>query len=297
MKKWGKPEDAVAQIVEKGQIPGLLHKEILLEGGESALVRKNASIMEELGPGKHTLKGDFTDLVLVDTTAKTLRKTVDSLLTSDDNNVGCELEIKLAVYLPEKLARSLLVARNVLSLDNLYSEFYNELVSKVLSPIVRQTSITDLYGNKDVVDQAAIAFETELRKTLEMWGIELVSLSIIWKFPENYKQYLKQSSATGLASKEKDVEHKEKVKQALREKELDKIKGKGQPTKEEVKSKIEKEAIESDVNLNIRKKESAEDSEEALDALKLKEIMDNQKIAKKARKKKLLEELEEGKGD
>ena len=100
MKKWGKPENIIAQIVLKDQIPGLLHKEISLENKELALVRKNALIAEELGPGTHQIK-DFTDLVLVDVATKTIRKTVQNLLTMDDNTVSCELEIRFDIYLAE----------------------------------------------------------------------------------------------------------------------------------------------------------------------------------------------------
>jgi len=283
MKKWGKPENIIAQIVLKDQIPGLLHKEISLENKELALVRKNALIAEELGPGTHQIK-DFTDLVLVDVATKTIRKTVQNLLTMDDNTVSCELEIRFDIYLAEKLARNLMVDRIILSTDDLYSELYNELISKVLSPTIRQKNIKDLYGNRKVVDEIQISFETELKKLLEMWGIELITLSIIWKFPDDYKQYLKKSAASRLSDQEKETEHKEKVKEVLMEKELEKLKPKSE-SKEEVKSRLEKSSLESEVGLNLRKKESVEDDREALDALKLKEIMDKQKIEKKALKK------------
>ena len=287
MKKWGKPEDVIAQKVAKDQIPGMFHKELVLENDEVALVRRNNSIIEELVAGKHTVKSDFTDIVLVDTQTKTLRKVVEDLLTADDNKVNCEMEIRFDVYLPEKLVRNLLASNNMLTIDDFYSELYNELIAKVLSPIIREVSIQDLYGNKKVINDIEIAFEAELKKVLEMWGIELITFSLVWKFSEDYQQYLKSRGLSRLASKEKDVEHEEKVKGVVREREIGKIKGKGEQTREEVKSKLEKEALESNVKLSLRKKESAQDTEEALDALKLKEIMDKQKISKKSKKKEL----------
>lgn len=286
MKKWGKPEYVISQVITKDEIPGFLHKEISLDNEELALVRRNGAISEELGPGKHAIK-DFTDVVLVDTATRTLKKTVESLLTSDDNTVSSDIEIRFDIYLAEKLARNLMAERRVLTTDDLYSELYNQLISRVLSPVVRETKISDLYGNRKVVDEIQISFETELKKLLEMWGIELITLSIIWNFPEDYKQHLKKASTVRLNEKEKETEHKEKIKQVIREKEIEKIKAKTEPTKEEVKSKLEKESLENEVKLDIRKKESAEDSEEALEALKLKEIMDKQKIERKSIKKDL----------
>jgi len=287
MKKWGKPEGVIAQKIEKDQLPGMFHKEIFLENDEVALVRRQGAIVEEVTSGKHQIKGDFTDLILVDTQTKTLRQLVENLLTADDNNVSCDLEIRFDVYLPEKLARNLLAAKNILTIDELYSELYNELIAKVLSPIIRGTNISDLYGNKEVIDNITIAFETELKKTLETWGIELVNLSLMWKFPENYQQYIQSRGLSRLASRDKEIEHGEELKEVVREKEIGKIKGKGEPTEEEVKSKLKKETLESEVKLNLRKKETAQDSQEALDALKLKEIMDKQKTSRKAKRKEL----------
>ena len=250
MKKWGKPENIIAQVVLKDQMPGLLHKEIFLENEELALVRKNGAISEELGPGKRQIK-DFTDIVLVDTGQKTIEKTVENLLTSDDNTVSCDLEIRFDIYLPEKIARSLVSGRSALAIDDLYSEIYNELISRVLSPAVRQTKISDLYGNRKVTDEIQISFETELKKLLEIWGIELITLSIIWKFPDDYKQYLKKSAAAKLDDQQKPTRHKEKVTGVLKEKELEKLKSKSES----------KESLESQIKLDMKKKESIEDAE------------------------------------
>ncbi len=292
MQKWGKPEDVVAQRIYKDKIPGLLNKEVFLESNETGLVMHGESIVEEVGPGKHTLK-DFTSIILVDISPKTLRKTVESLLTSDDSTVSCELEVRFDIYLAEKLSRGLLSTRSILTIDDVYSEIYSQLISRVLSPVIREVKISDLYGNRKIVDDVQISFETELKKLLELWGIELVALSIVWKFPEDYKQYLKKSGMARLEDREKEVEHKEKIREAVREKELQKIRPKGE-SKEETKSKLEKEAIKTEVKLNLRKKETVAETEETSDALELKEILDKQKIAKKAKKKSLgLEETSE----
>lgn len=292
MKKWGKPEEVIAQRISRDQIPGLLHKEIFLENDEVALVIKNAAIAEELASGRHALK-DFSEIILVDTGPKAIRKTVENLLTADDNSVSCDIELKFDVYLPEKLARALLKLNPILTLDDLYSEIYNELAAKVLLPSVKEMNISDLAGNRKLLDDIQISFETDLKKTLETWGIELTNLSIIWEFPEDYKQYVKSRGTSKLAAKVKDEEQGEKTRYAINERELSKIKGKGEPTREEVKSKLQKQSIEEEVKLNIRKKESVEDAEEVLDALKLKEIMDKEKIAKESKKKQLNIEDEE----
>ena len=52
---WGKPEEVVAQRFLKNQIPGTFKKELTVNDGELCLVEKEGKLINEFGPGKHTL--------------------------------------------------------------------------------------------------------------------------------------------------------------------------------------------------------------------------------------------------
>lgn len=156
MKKWGKPEDVVAQRIPAGQMPGVLHKDIFLEENEVALVVRNGSIAEELGSGKHSIK-DFSEIILIDTAEKTARKPVAET---------CEIELSFAVYLPEKLARALLADKNLLTIDGIYSELFEGVISKSLG-----------HPEKNP-EQAESGLQNEIKQALENWGIELMNFSI-----------------------------------------------------------------------------------------------------------------------
>ena len=71
---WGKPVEVVAQRFLKSQLPGMLKKELTVNDGELCLVEKDGKVLNEFGPGKHTISslfgGDFKDIVLLDVSAK-----------------------------------------------------------------------------------------------------------------------------------------------------------------------------------------------------------------------------------
>ncbi|HLD57240.1 MAG TPA: SPFH domain-containing protein [archaeon] len=279
-RKWGKPDNVIAERFWKDQIPGFFKKELILEGFEVGVAKKYNTIVDVFKAGRHNIKEDFTEVILIDTKPKVLKKVVEGLLTADDNEVSCDLEIRFSVFNPENLVANLLSSRPVLTLDNIFDELNSSLIARVLEPTVKETNIEDLQGNREVIDEIQVSFEVELKKLLEMWGIELLNLSLLWVLPDNYKQYLKSSSMRGLVSKTKEKEYEEDLKGAARERSISKIKGRkpdSEPTTEETKSKLEKESLEKETQLQIRKMESAQDAEEALDALKLKQIMKKQK--------------------
>lgn len=172
MKKWGKPAEVVAQRIPASQIPGLLHKDISLEQNEVALVIRNGSVADELGAGKHSIK-DFSEIILIDTAEKTIRKTTENLPAAGDREIPFELELVFDVYLPEKLARSLLIDKTLLTLDEIYSELYEQAISKILGSSLKNES-----QNIEAV------LKEEIKKTLQEWGIELLNFSIELEFPE-----------------------------------------------------------------------------------------------------------------
>ena len=277
-RKWGKPDNVIAERFGKDQIPGFFKKELILENFEVGVAKKYNTIVDVFKAGRHNVKEDFTEVALVDTKPKVLNKLIEGLLTADDNEVSCNLEIRFSVFNPENLITNLLSNKTLLTLDDLFGELNISLISRVLEPAVRETDIADLHGNREVIDEMQVTFEVELKKLLEMWGIQLLNLSLLWEFPENYKQYVKSSGMRGLVSKTKEKEYEEDLKGSVRERTISKIKGnQANTTTEEVKSRLEKESLEQETQLQLRKMESTQDAEEALDALKLKQIMKKQK--------------------
>ena len=284
MQKWGKPDNVVAQKLSKDQIPGVFKKEIFLGNDEVAVVGKNGKIIEELSAGKHAVKGDFTDVILVDTKTKMLKKLVQGLITEDDQEVACEIEMRFGIYYVEKFVRNLFSGKVTLTLDDVFSELEDELITKVLEPVIKETSIDDLYGNRELIDRIQIGFEVELKKLLEIWGVELISFNLIWKLPEDYKQYLKSRSSNAVASKEKKKQREVDLEQAVEEKEIEAVKKRGKTT-EEVKSDLEKEYMHKELLQQLEKEESAEDLEEALAGMQLKDVMKKEKIKRKKQAK------------
>ena len=276
---WGKPEEVVAQRFLKKQLPGMFTKQLIVKEGETCLVEKDARVLKEFTEGTHTVSGlfggDLQDIILVDITTKALQKKIKNLLTKDDDEVNCDLDLKLVVYSPEKFARNLMINKNLVTLEDLYLSLYDSLFTRVLAPIIRKEKVGDLYGNTQVIDKVAAAFEVELKKTLETWGVELADLNILWEFSEDYLRSLETKKSIKRESEERDVEHEEELKEASRKEELESFQ-KGSDL-EKAKADIEIERVKREVDIELSRKESAEDEEEALEGLDLMDIKRKQK--------------------
>lgn len=277
---WGKPYEVIAQRFLKNELPGMFKKELIVKEGEVCLVEKDVRIKNKFDEGKHTISSlfggwDYQDIVLVDVSTKKLKRKITNLLTKDDDKVSCNLDIIFRIYSPEKFTKNLMVGKNLLTLEDIYIEMYDALFSKVLSPEVRKENIDDLYGNREVVDRIYAAFEVELKTLLETWGVELVDMNIIWEFPEDYEQQREEKKMINRESDVKETEHKVALKEEEWKKEEEHMKG--ETKLEETKSELKSERAKREFEIEMSKKESAEDIEEALEGLELKNIMDKQK--------------------
>lgn len=282
---WGKPEEVVAQRFLKKQLPGMFKKEISVGDGEICLVEKDSKITNEFGSGKHTLTsmfgGDLRDIVLIDISNKIFSKKITSLLTKGGEKVGCQLDIELTIFNPEKFVRNYMKSRSLITLEDLFIDLQSQISTKVLQPEVASKNIDELYGNRGLTDNIASAFEFEMKRVLETWGIELTGLTVLWEFPPEYEEELKEKSAIKRGGRIRDVQHEEELKEAEREKDLKDIEE--EDDFEKAKTDLEKDRLKRELDLELSKKESAEDTDEALDALELKNILDKQKLVNKKR--------------
>ena len=172
-------------------------------------------------------------------------------------------------------------SRNLITLADIFIDLQNQISTKVLQPEVASKNIDELYGNRELTDTIASAFEFEMKKVLELWGIELSGLTVSWEFPEEYEEELREKSAVKRGGRLRDVQHEEELKEAERQKDLKSIEV--EDDLEKIKSQLDAERIKRELDLELSKKESAEDTDEALDALELKDIMDKQKTVNKKR--------------
>lgn len=290
-KLWEHAESVIAQKFFKNQVGGLFRKQILLKPDEVGLVERDGRITGKFGPGRHTVSNIFnrelTEIILVDQGIKSLRRDLADLWTKDDRRINSTVELRFRVNNPDKLFANLMRDRNVLGFEDLYNKISVEFLARVITPEVKKRVIDELYGNREILERLRESIEVELKKTLGLWGIELVSFSLVWEFPPEYEKYLESRGVRKQIAEEKEAEYGEALKAAEHEREIEKLKAGAGLSREAMKAGLERERLEREFELEMGKKETQEDMKEALEALKLKDIKDREKILRRARKKKL----------
>lgn len=290
-KVWEHAESVVAQKFFKNQVGGLFRKQILLKPDEVGLIERDGRVGGKIGPGRHTVSNIFnrelTEIILVDQGIKSMRRDLEELWTRDDRRINSTVEIRFRVISPDKLFSNLMRDRSVLGFEDLYGKISVEFLARVITPEVKKRRIDELYGNREILEKLRESIEVDLKKTLGLWGMELVSFALIWSFPPEYEKYLESRGVRKQMAEEREAEHEEALKAAEHGRELENIKAGAGLSREAVKAGLERERLKREFELEMGKKETQEDMREALEALRLKDIKGRQKLLKKAKRRKL----------
>jgi hypothetical protein len=269
-KEWERSLAVIAQRIGKGQIPGFFRKQIVLKENEQGFLESNGEIHEEFSQGMHTVNFEkgVKDLILVDKSEKKLTRIVEDLWTRDDKKINSKVEIVFKVYAPDKLFKNLLGVRSSLLLDDIWSQLCLDKVSKILTPAVKQKDLEQLCGGGKTAEKIEKDLQENLEDLLKQAGIELRSVSVFFSIPEEYEEFLKKRGVN---------------KETLRSLEMQKEMEFGEEetfTREEKLDELEKLRVEKEVKMQLEKEETQRDFEDALEALKLKDLKNKQKLLK-----------------
>lgn len=295
MKAWDRSEAVIAQKLFKRQLDGFFRKKILIQDGELGIVERRGEVVGRLGPGEHAVSSVFdksmTEIVMIDNSVKEMRRELKELVTRDDRKVAADVELKLRVSDPEKLASSLVGRRSILLTDDLWSRMRDDFVLRVMEPEVKKLREHDLYGNRALLDKLRRTAQEQMRGVLSELGMDVVSLYVEWKHPEEYEGKLAERA-------EAEGRHEKELDEAEKERELERVKPLPE-TREKVKAELERERLRRGFELEMEKKETQEDMEEAMEALELKDIKDKERLLLEASRRglKLPRMPEENVGD
>ncbi len=296
-KKWERSEATVAQRMSISQIGGLFSKKIHLSDGEAAILEKEGSAVHSFEKGEHKVSGMFSgtgrSVVFIDKSPKSIRRDVGGLWTNDDKKINADIEMKFIISEPEKIRKLLLGRRDVLSIEDIWTELRKEIVSSSLTPIVKKKKIDDLQDDRTVEKEIRVSVEVEARKKFEVFGLELLSFSVVFILPEDYEEYLKRRGDMKEETEKEHIAEEEDTRKAVHEREVEEIKGTAE-TREQVLDEMERERIKRETEMGIEEEETQQDMKDATEALKLKEIKDKQKILRDGERKNLgLESLKD----
>jgi hypothetical protein len=260
-KVWEREENVLAERFKKNELPGIFRKQVLIKDNEDLVVEKDGEIYDVYDSGKRTITGlldkDFTDAIFVDIGEKTLKDIIKNIQTKD-GKIDSEFEMKFKVIDLEKFLTNLVKSKRRLFMNDLRNGIEMELISSVLEPEMKQKSLSEIYGNKEFLRDIENRIKLKLKDMFKGWGLELISFSIEWKFPEDFLKKAEKKPS--------------EVKPEFTKPEMKPEETKGKISKEEELAKLEKGRIEKEVKLQLEKEETQRDMEDALEALKLKRI-------------------------
>ena len=138
-----------------------------------------------------------------------------------------------------------------------------------------------------------MAAEVEMRKKFEVFGLDLLSFSVQFMLPDEYEQYLKRRSGLKEDDEVEEYREKEETRKAVHEMKNAEMEGKVE-TREKAMDDMQQERIKREAKMEIEEEETQQDMKDAMEALRLKEIKDKQKMITDAERKDLgLEGLKE----
>jgi len=296
-KKWERSGAIVAQRMSISQIGGFVSKKIQLSDGEAAILEKEGSFVRMFENGKHKVSGMFSgpemNVVFIDKSPKSIHRGVQELWTKDDKKINADIEMKFSVSEPEKVRKLLMGRRDVLVIEDIWMELRKEIVSSSLTPIVKKKGIDDLQDERMVEKEIRVAVEVEAKKKFEVFGLELISFSVEFILPEDYQEYLKRRGDLKEDAEKAHFAEEEDTRKAVHERNVEEIKGAAE-TREQALDEMERERIKREAEMQIEGEETQQDMKDAMEALKLKEIKDKQKIIRDSERKNMgLESLKD----
>jgi len=295
---WERGEDVIAERFKREEIPGTFKKKFHAKGDEGLVIEKHGEIYKELGSGEFAVSSlldkDFTDLLVMDKSEKSLDRTLKRVWLKDEKRMDVHFEIKFKVFHADRFSRNLIKNRKRLFMEDVWADILSDLIYKKSLPEIKTHKITEFLKD-DFCKKTKGEIENDMKKLFKDWGLILTYFSVDFIIPEEEKgmKMGKWSKGEGAASsKEVKGPPVERPAEELAKEIESRI---GEKSREEVADEMEKERLEEEVRMELEKEQEQKDTEAALEALKLKEIKDKQEILKKSEEKELgtAEEKEE----
>lgn len=193
--KWKKQIDDIAHVISKKDVGGIFSKSVVLSPNEKAAIIRNGIVEEIIDSGKLRVGGLLkpgnigkdVDVALMDTSPKDLDWEHAELWTADNQKVGCGGILRFKMQDPKRFFQMLFAyttpdkkGGRVLSVQDIYDRLESETISRVLEPEIKQVTMDNIYGNRDLQLKLENELEMQLKTTLSMWGLELLRYTAQW---------------------------------------------------------------------------------------------------------------------
>jgi hypothetical protein len=218
---------------------------------------------------------------MVDKSEKSLESELKNVCLSDGRSIGIKLALKFRVFNSDHFTKRLMGERDKLFLNDVRDETVSGVICRKILPKLQKRPATD-FASEEFVEKAKSSIEAEIKKRFKEWGLLLTSLTASFSAAA-------VESENDECTCEKESEEPDGAVQAGKNE-----KRGGMTTIEEELSDLENERAEREVVMELEKKQTQKDMDDALEAMELKEIQEKKKQLKeggvKAEEKRKLED-------
>ncbi|MBE0521811.1 MAG: hypothetical protein IBX39_06025 [Candidatus Methanoperedenaceae archaeon] len=199
--KWARQSQSIARSISKNEMSGLLSKNVVVQPNEVAVIVKDGKIEDVIESGKVKVGGLFSpgnyskdvEVVMMDTSPKDSNWQVGELWTNDKHEVSAKGLLRYRVSDTKKFFSMVYAyssfdnkGERYLSLEDINNRLKSEVLTRVLQPEAGGAGVDELYGNREFQLRIENELERQLKQTLDMWGIELLTFTSEWYLGDDY---------------------------------------------------------------------------------------------------------------
>lgn len=193
--KWARGTQSIARTMSKSEMGGFFSKNIVLHPNEVAAIVQDGRVAEVVDGGKVRVGGLLktdgynkdVEAVIMDTSPKDANWKVGELWTSDQHEVSARGLMRYRIAEPQKFFSMVYAYSTIdkkgerfLSLEDINQRIRSEVLTRVLQPEANAVEIENIYGNRELAHKIENELELQLKQTLTMWGLELLTFTSEW---------------------------------------------------------------------------------------------------------------------
>ena len=193
--KWARQSQSIARTIPKSEMSGWFSKNIIVSPNEIAVIVQDGKVIEVVESGKVRVGGLLktdgynkdVDVIMMDTSPKDSKWQVGELWTNDQHEVAAKGLLRYRVADPKKFFSMVYAyssfdekGERFLSLEDINDKIKSEVLTRVLQPETNSMEIAGIYGNREFQHKVENELELQLKSTLDMWGLELLTFTTEW---------------------------------------------------------------------------------------------------------------------
>lgn len=213
-------QDVIAKVVPKGGVRGFLKKDVIIDPGEVAVLIKEGKIEDVLTQTKlkkygggfggwlQRAKGRGEDEILLFMVTTPIDLEMPVSATSKDyveTKGKCTARIQLREENATKIF-NLLQKEQFLTKSGLEERVLQEIDASVFKTIIPKYDAEEFHGNKDVIKDMETAVEVELRKTFDLYGVNLLKVFTAWESGA-FDELMEYKTQVKMLEDREDIDH------------------------------------------------------------------------------------------